>query len=350
MTTVDEVRAIRESVGLSRLDHVCYLRLTGPRAHEVLDRVIAGTLRVRDGQMRHALLLTEDAFPFADAYVGRDDEDLFLLADGADAATLIDHIRRHAPAGAAFDIENRSESHAILALDGPYAWELLGAAIDPEVIGLPYLTFYHREGMLCYRAGKTGEFGYGLVVPREQVAAVEARVRAAGEAFDLRAVSLGALDHCALENFFFNIRREGRERVTPIELQLQWRVSYQKECVGAEALSRRRTEGPTQRLSCLLADGELAPGDTVEADGATIGRAVSAGFSAARDAWVSLALLDVAWAHPGIDDLTVRTASGAAVRARVASPPILLNRSLLVSPQLHSYATRHEAPHPPHRP
>lgn len=346
MSVLEEVRAVRRAVGFSRLDHVRHLRVTGPRAYEALDRVVAGALRVRDGQMRHALLLTSDAFPYADAYVGRDDEDFFLLAEGPDAASLEEHLREHAPEGADFAVEDRTTSHAILALDGPYAWELLGAAVDPEVIGLPYLTFYHREGMVCYRAGKTGEFGYGLVVPRDQAAAVEDRVRAAGAAFDLRDVGLAALDHCALENFFFNIRREGREQVTPIELQLQWRVSYRKDCVGAEALRRRRAEGPAQRLTCLVVDGEVAIGATVDADDAPIGRVVNAGFSEVRGAWLALALLDLAWAHPGIDGLSVRD-GGAASPARTVTPPVLLNRSLLVSPQLHSYATRDETPVPP---
>jgi glycine cleavage system aminomethyltransferase T len=342
MTLAAAVEAIRSSVALSRLDHVCLVHVRGEDAFDVLDRVVPAQLRVRDGQLLHTLLLDDDAHPVADLYVGRDDEDYFLLAEGPEAGELTALLRRHSPEGADVAIEDGSATHAILGLDGPYAWELLGAALDPEVIGLPYLTFYHRPEAICYRAGKTGEYGYGLIVPRDGVDALEARLRAAGAAYDLRDAGLDALDQCALENWFFNIRREGRARVTPVELQLQWRVSHRKTFTGSEALRRRRADGARERLTCLVADGAMAVGDSVASEDGAIGRIVNAGWSDTRGEWVALALLDIAWAYPGIGDLT----AGGAV-ARTVSPPLLMNRSLAVSPQLHSWFTRHEHATPP---
>lgn len=342
MTLAAEVEAIRSSVALSRLDHVRLLRVRGEDAYDALDRAVPAQLRVRDGQLLHTLLLDDDAHPVADVYVGRDDEDFFLLAEGADAAELTALLRRHVADGADVTIEDGSATHAILGLDGPYAWELLGAAVDPEVIGLPYLTFYHRPEAICYRAGKTGEYGYGLIVPREGLDALESRLRATGAAYELRDASLDALDQCALENWFFNIRREGRERVTPVELQLQWRVSHRKTFTGSDALRRRRAEGARERLTCLVADGAMTVGDTIMSEDGAIGRVVNAGWSDTRGEWVALALLDLAWAYPGIGELT---AGGAT--ARTVSPPLLMNRSLAVSPQLHSWFTRHEHATPP---
>ncbi|MEO7367008.1 MAG: glycine cleavage T C-terminal barrel domain-containing protein [Gemmatimonadaceae bacterium] len=347
MTLADEVHAIRHGVALSRLEHVRYLRVTGARAFEALDRVVSGPLRVRDGQLMHSLLLSDDARPFADIYLARDDEEFFLLAEGPSAADLVDHLRRHFPADGSVSVEDCTTTFAILGLDGPYAWELLGATIDPEVIGLPYLTFYHHRSSLCYRAGKTGEYGYGMIVPQAEASALEARMRAVGEAFDLQTVGLDALDQCALENWFFNIRREGREQVTPIELQLQWRVSYKKHFVGSEALTRRRADGALTRLTCIIADGTVAVGDSVFVDGDPIGRVVNAGYSDSRKEWVALALIDIGWAYPGIDCTSAPAGSTSSFHARTISPPVLQNRSLAVSPQLHSYSTRAEYPFPP---
>jgi aminomethyltransferase len=347
MSLSDDIYAIRHGVGLSRLDHVRYLRVTGARAFEALDRVVSGPLRVRDGQLMHSLLLTDDARPFADIYLARDDEEFFMLSEGPSSDELVDHLRRHFPADGSVSVEDRTATSAILGLDGPYAWELLGATIDPEVIGLPYLTFYHHRSSLCYRAGKTGEYGYGMIVPRADADALEARMRSAGEMFDLRAVGLDALDQCALENWFFNIRREGREPVTPIELQLQWRVSYRKQFVGSDALTRRRADGARTRLTCIIADGAVAVGDSVFVDGNPIGRVVNAGYSHIREEWVALALIDIAWAYPGIDCTTAAGGATASVRAHTISPPVLQNRSLAVSPQLHSYSTRGEYSAPP---
>ena len=59
---------------------------------------------------------------------------------------------------------------------------------------------------------------------------------AAGRRFELLEVSQAALDQCALENWFFNIRREGKAGLTPLELGLQWRLASGKNFVGAKAV------------------------------------------------------------------------------------------------------------------
>jgi aminomethyltransferase len=345
MSFAEECIALRESVGISRLDDLAHVRIRGADAWERLDGVLPGRLKLRDGQLLLTLLLDDDGLPLADAYLGWDDEEFFMLADGLAPEALVEHLRRHFPAEHGFEVEDRSASHAIVALDGPFAWELLGAGLDPEAIGLPYLSFYHGDGWLCYRAGRTGEYGYGIIVEAGAAAALEARLVDAGRAFDARRVGLQALDQCALENWFFNVRREGRAAVTPIELQLQWRVVYDKDYVGAEALRRRRRDGPRQRLTTLLASADIATGEDVMLDGRVVGRVVNAGFSPVRGDWVALALLDIACAHPGI---AAFRCGADAVPCRSVAPPLLNNRSLAVSPQLHSYQTRHEIDFPDH--
>ncbi len=340
MPLPDAAHALRHSVALSRLDDVRYVRLEGAGAWEALDRLCASDLYLRDGQLLHGLLLEESGHPFADCYVGRDDEAYLLLLEGPTAEELAAHLARHVPAPATKVARDLTAEVRILGLDGPYAWELLGAVAGPDAIGLPYLTFFHLNDWLVYRAGKTGEYGYGFVVPAAAAPALEERILAAGADFDLAVADRAALDQCALENWFFDIRREGRAGVTPIELQLQWRVSSRKSFVGDEALRQQRAGGVRRRLTCLVGPGPYAAGDPVRLEGTVAGSVVNAGASAARGDWAAAALVDLEWAHPGLP-FTVDH-GGDAVPARSVSPPLLNNRSLHVSPQLHSYATRSE--------
>lgn len=346
MALREAVRAIRHAVAVSRPE-LRYVRLTGPDAWDALDRLCAGDLYVRDGQLLQGLLLDEDARPFADCYVGRDDEDYFLLCEGPGAGALEAHLARHLPEGADAAYADLTDAHAIIGLDGPFAWELLAALAGADAIGLPFLTFYHHEDWIVARAGKTGEYGYVLVVPRGSAPAVEERLAAAGPALGAARAGQDALDQCALENWFFSIRHEGRLDVTPLELQLQWRVSPRKAFVGSEALRRRREAGIRRRITTLVGPGPLAAGDTVRLGPAEVGRIVNAGRSEARGDWVALALLDIAWAHPGLAFAVSPAAGGGAVAARSVSPPVINNRSLHVSPQLHSYATRGDVAFPP---
>jgi len=347
MGVPEEVAAIRQSAALSRMDHVRCVCVRGERAYEALDGVVTSDLRVRDGQMIHSLLLEDDGRIVADIHLGRDGEEFLIFSEGPDSVELQDYLHRHLGAAGA-EFEDWSQARALLMINGPYAWELLALLLGGDVVGLPYLTLFHFDDGICFRAGKTGEYGYGILIPRENLESLWMRLLEMGRALDVTVAGLDALDQCALENWYFNIRREGREPVTPVEVQLQWRVSNRKSYVGSECVARRRQEGPRQRITCLVTEGPIAVGDAIEIDGSPVGWVVNAGHSSTLDRWVSLGLLDIRWAHSGLDVFRVRAAGGE-VGARTMSPPLVNNRSLHVSPQIHSYATRHEFTFPPLR-
>jgi glycine cleavage system aminomethyltransferase T len=337
--------AIRRSVALSRMDHVFCLALHGEESFDALRRLCPADLFVRDKGMLHTLLLREDAAPFADLYVCRDDEDALLLLEGPTAPELLEHLARQLPAGVR--VEDLGETCGLLGLNGPYAWELMAELVGPEVVGLPYLSFFRDRGWTCFRAGKTGEYGYDLLVPRDQLEPTVARIVELGANLDLGFASLEALDQCALENWFFNIRREGRAPgITPLELQLQWRVSpTRRDYLGAEALRARRAQGAQARLTAVSAPASIAAGDPVGFEGERVGELLNTGASLRGD-WVGLALLELPFAHPGIDRFVASTSAGE-VPLRSLSPPLIPNRSLFINLQADSYRTRCDRPLPP---
>lgn len=356
-----EVRALREGVALSALPHVACLRVTGDAAHDVLDRVVPADLFVRDGQIRHTLLLREDGTPLVDLYLCGDDDGFLLIGEGMPAGDLLTHLRAHVPAGAAADIVDLGETHTMLSINGPFAWELLAAVEGPDVIGLPYLTFYRPcSDRITFRAGKTGEFGYDLLVPHADAQALWERIVIAGRPLDLALAGADALWHCQLENWFFNIHREGRAGLTPIELQLQWRVSPTKDYVGAAALRERRRSGAAQRVTALQAKGPISAGDELVFEGEPIGRVLHAEPSITiGDRHVGIGLLRAEYAHSGIDRYAaargepgtdarpgITTNARALEPVRTVSAPFVNNRSLHVNPQKHTYALRSEIPFP----
>lgn len=338
--------AVRTSVALSAQPHVRCLRVSGEGAFQAVDRVCPRELFVRDSQMMHTLMLDEAGTTAADVYVCRDDEAFILLVEERPGFSAHDHLR--AAAGPGVAIQPLDGTHQLVSLDGPYAWELMAELVGPHVVGLPYMSFFHGEGWTCFRAGKTGEYGYALLVESARAAGLVARIQELGRPFDLGEVGLDVLDQCALENGFFNIRREGSAGLTPLELQLQWRVSRRKEgFVGAEALARHRQEPARRRLQCLIAPEPLAAGEPVSFAGQPVGTVLNAGLSPSLGAWAALAILELPFAYPGVD---LEVGAGPARRARTAVPPLLINRSLLVSPHRDSYHSRTARDLPPLEP
>jgi sarcosine oxidase subunit alpha len=345
VTLGTQVRVLRSSAGLSRQGDLALVHVDGPGAFDRLERACARRLHLREGQVRHTLLLRDDAAVFADVYVGSADDGFYVIAEGPEEAELLawlEAVGERAPPAARAELRGLSSERVALGIDGPYAWEVAAALLGPTVLGMPYLTVLRRADVLCMRAGKTGEYGYVLLCPAPEAEALEARLAEIGRDFELVSVTREALDVCALENGHFSMRTprplRGGQPLTPIELQLQWRVSYDKEFVGAEALRARRAAGPNVRTTTFLADGPVSTGQTVERDGAGVGEILTACFSPTLDRWIGSALLSLRTAHPHVP-LSAVSAAGRTPLV-TCTTPLVDNASLHVDPHKHSFATR----------
>src|SRR5215813_2820343 len=333
--------------------HVRAIELAGAGAMELLDRLTTSRLFVREGQMLHTLLLDEKANVFADAFLCLDEEAWLLLCEGPSLDELLRHleqVRHEISSKAEISVTDLLADQVLWSVDGPYAWELCTALLGPEVLGAPYLSFLRLSGITCFRAGKTGEYGYLLLVPRALADATWTRIWGLGKALGLAEADVAALDQCALENWHFSIRALGERQwtgeLTPGELQLRWRVDGRKEFLGSEALRRRLSAGIVQRVTCFVANAPVAPGQAIVLDQEHVGSVLHAGWSSTRGDWVGWALLDVAVASPGVDRFRVSAVDGP-VPIRTHSPPLLDNRSLFVDPRKHRYSTRAGDDFPP---
>ena len=346
MSREDEYRSVRHGAALSRMDHVGLLRLEGDDSIEAVDAVCSGDLWVRDGRMLQTLILDEQGQPIADVYVCPDDAACFLMVEGITTEELSACLARHADADLEFELRDLRPEHELLSLHGPYAWEVLSKWLTPDIIGLPYLSFYRFDRGICFRAGKTGEYGYDLVIRSEDAEHARRELLELLSSFGGAEVSLQTLDLCALENGFFSVRHGSIEGLTPLELQLQWCVSTRKQFPGVAAIEERRARGMGRRLTHFVARDGVKTGDALQGPDAPVGEVMTAAFSPSVGGVVGTALLDISVAHPGIDEFFVHDGDST-TPIRTVSSPLLVNRSLFVDPHRHTYATRDDATHPP---
>jgi aminomethyltransferase len=346
MSREDEYRAVRHSAALSRMDHVGLLRLVGDDAMEAVDAVCSGDLWVRDGRMLQTLILDDRGQPLADVYVCPDNDACFLMVEGITTEELSSCLARHVDPDLDLVLEDLRPEHELLSVHGPYAWEVLSRWLTPDIIGLPYLSFYQFDSGICFRAGKTGEYGYDLMLRSEDAGNARGELLELVTSLDGAEVSLETLDLCALENGFFSVRHGSVEGLTPIELQLQWRTSTRKRFPGVAAIEERRAMGIGRRLTHFVARDGVEAGDALRGPEAPVGEVMTAAFSPGVGGVVGAALLDISVAHPGIDQFFVPDRDSACP-IRTVSSPLLRNRSLLVDPHRHIYSTREEATYPP---
>ena len=331
-----QMRALRHSTALFVDERPRVVIVRGERGFAALDRLLPTDLFLRDGAARQSLVLDARARPQADVLVGRREDDHILFAYGADDDTwrlMLDALRAD---GA--ELEERGLESALVAIHGPYAWELLGEALGPDLVPLPYLgvaavDLPSRREALCVRAGRTGEYGYELVVPHADVDALVGRILDVGAAFDIHRIGTEALRIAAIENWFFDAEAVRGLDVTPIELQLSWRLSPHKPFGGRDALAER-AEGGRARLTPLTSSAAIARSDAATFAGREVGRVIRAAFSPLAGQWVGEALVEREHAQPG------RALDIGGARALTVAPPLLDNVSLRVDPRRHTYRER----------
>lgn len=325
-----QYRAIRTSTAIARTGQTHLARLSGEDARAAALWLMPSRLHLRDAQARQSLLLDASGRPIADVVVAADDEDYLLLIDGP--GDPMAHVRANLRGDV--KLTELDATHEVLDVHGPWAWELVSEVLGGDLLALPYLNFFRMDEGLCVRAGRTGEYGYHLLVAREQADAVVARFLAKRADFDLVEVGPDAVALAGFENWFFDARFVP-EGATPVELSLSWRLAPDRDYLGREAVeAHRATPGPRQ--ACVLASGELRAGDRVTLEGEDVGVVTRAALSPSRQAWFASALVAPRLVHAGI-----ALQSGDA-SLRTIAPPLVDNQSLYVDPRRHTFRARDE--------
>lgn len=335
-------RALREQVGISRSTHTLAVRVSGADTFPLLERLCSSDLSMRDGRMLQTLILSPEGAPAADLFVCADDEDCLLLVEGltfAELRAVADAPETRAdddPPGTDVQLTDLSLTHEVLGVDGPYAFELLADVIGTDVLGLPYASFFTVPGGHCFRAGKSGEYGYLLLLERSAAEATWQALRGHLPRFGGVELTLGDLDLAALENGFFSLRHAPGTTLVPAELQLSWRTSRRKVFRGSEAAFRPAS----QRLVHFVSPHPVERGSAVSLDGEPVGSVHACLFSHLLGAHVGLLHLQERVAHPGLF-LHAQTVGSRATLA-TCSVPWLHNRSLYVNPRESRYVARDE--------
>ena len=293
-----EHAAVRDSVGLFDVSHLGKASVRGPGAAAHVDATLTNALgRIAAGGAQYSMLCNEDGGVVDDLIVYlRGDDNVFLVPNAANAASVVAGLRSDAPGDG--DVVDEHEEFAVIAVQGPRSADVLTALGLP--VDMPYMAFVDvqwdgRPVTVC-RSGYTGERGYELVPRWDDAADLWDALLAAGEPHQVRACGLGARDTLRTEMGYPLHGQDLSPTISPVQARLGWAVGWDKPAFsGREALVAERADGPHRRLWGLLATDRgiprahmavLRPG-THEA----VGEVTSGTFSPTLRQGIGLALL-----------------------------------------------------------
>ncbi|HBE69688.1 MAG TPA: hypothetical protein DDW52_16200 [Planctomycetaceae bacterium] len=343
-----EYNAIRESVAISDNCHYGKFVVRGADAQDAVNLVVlADVARLAIGRATWTFLLRSDGSLICDAYVLCTGDDYIILTEGASPETVREHLTGAMEEHAA-SVEDITTTTAIIAIDGPYAWELLKQLVGVRILGLRYLEFIDDQKLgdndvRIIRSGKTGEFGYQLLMDAKHVTSVWSHLVEGGAELDVAPAGAEVLSLCRMENRFINMHREGADARNPLEINCRVMIDEEKdEFIGYEALEEATQSPLERRVIGIVVEGDASQvpslGAEVKVEDEVLGRVVNSGFSRQLGKPIALAALDAEVAYVG---LTLAVAAGESMLdCKTVSAPFIYNKSLTVRPQEDSYKTR----------
>ena len=303
----DEHRAVRRAAGLFDVSHMGQVEVSGRDALKFVQHLTvndAATLEV--GQAQYSLMCLETGGVIDDLLVYRLDESRYLLVvNGARRAVDLEwiHGRQSVFDVAAADL---ADEHALIALQGPRAEEILARLAGRELTGL--LPNRHAVGRIdgtdamVSRTGYTGEDGFEIRARATAAPSLWQALLEAGSASGLQAAGLGARDSLRLEVGYPLYGADLDEEHTPLEAGLGWAVKTEKGgFVGRDALRGQRHGGVARRLRGIRLEekGFPRPGYLVVAGGREIAEVTSGTVSPELGCGIALAYLPVQHAEIG---------------------------------------------------
>jgi len=262
---LEEHTAVRGAVGVFDVSHLGKVRVAGAGAAALVNSTLTNDLgRIGPGRAQYTLCCDPSTGGIVDdliAYLHGDDE-VLLVPNAANSAEVARRLAAAAPSGV--EVRDEHADHAVLAVQGPLADEVLAGAGLP--VGHDYMSFVVAEhdgsAVVVCRTGYTGERGYELLVPAEGAGALWDALLAVGtsDGGSPRPCGLGARDTLRTEMGYPLHGQDISLDTTPNEARLGWAVGWGKPAFwGREVLLAEREKGPRRLLRGLVARGRGIP-------------------------------------------------------------------------------------------
>ena len=240
---VAEHTAVRERVGIFDVSHLGKARVSGPGAVDFVNSCFTNDLRrIGPGQAQYTMCLNDQGGVVDDLiqYLVSDEE-VFLIPNAANNATVVDLLRAAAPEG--ITVTDEHESYGVIAVQGSRSDEVLGALGLPT--GHDYMTFveatWEGEPVIVCRTGYTGERGYEVLPSWSATPAVWEALAAAVAAEGGLPCGLGARDTLRTEMGYPLHGNDIGPDITPVMGGAAWAVGWDKDTFwGKDAVAAQR--------------------------------------------------------------------------------------------------------------
>lgn len=307
-----EHEAVRNDAGLFDVSHMGELFVEGKDALDYLQYITCNNVaKLKIGRAQYSALLNDRGGVIDDIIVYALAENRFLLCvNASNVAIDFAWCRQHAKE---FDVrvEDQSKQFGQVALQGPKAVEILKSLpdLDKRVLELTYFSVLELDSpygrIIVARTGYTGEDGFEIFVPNDNIVPLWNDIIASGSPLGLLPCGLGARDTLRLEACYPLHGHELSPDISALESGLGWIVKFgAKDFIGKEALLAEKQRGVKRTLCGFFVTGKglVREGTLLEdASGVVQGEVTSGTLTPTLNRSLGLAFVPAHLAKPGTE-------------------------------------------------
>ena len=284
----DEVRGVRERVGIADITAFASFEVSGAGSAILLDRLSANRLPARDGGIRLTHMLTELGGIECEMTIARLAPDRFYLTSAIMGQSHdLDWLAQHVDDGEDVTVSDVTDSTGILAVTGPRARDVLapltGADLSNEAFRWLTAAEITVAGVPCLapRMSYVGELGWELHCPIDRLAELYDAVITAGEPHGMVHFGSYAMNVMRIEKAYKAWGSELTTEITPIEARLERFVDLSRPFIGRDATVARRDQAEPLSMVLVYCDVDATDNDirgnepAFDADGNVMGIATS---------------------------------------------------------------------------
>jgi dimethylglycine dehydrogenase len=299
--TAREVKAVRSAVGINELHNFGKYRITGPKARDWLNRIMAGRIP-KIGRLALTPMLSHKGKLLGDFTVSCLADDRFHLT--ASYGAQAQHLRwflQHQEDG--ITIENISDRLNGFQIAGPKSRDLLAACtrdpVDMKFLDVRQMTVGQAK-CTVQRVSYTGDLGYEIFCDPMDQRALWNVLWDNGAAMGITPFGMRAMMSLRLDRFFGSWMNEFSPDYTAAETGMDRFIKWDKDFIGKAAA---HNETPARQLVTFdvdAADADVTAYEPIFIKGEVLGFCTSGGFSHHTGKSIAFGLIPREHANAGL--------------------------------------------------
>lgn len=187
-------------------------------------------------------------------------------------------------------IEDISSCTGLISIQGPHSKNIMESLFKKDFSYLSYMSITKIDNLYIARTGYTGEDGFEIIVPQEEIISLWRKIIEKGKDYKLSLCGLGARDILRIEAGYPLYGNELDETTTPYEASLDW-VVKEKDFIGKEMWQKRKNMVKIKRVGFVMLEKGFPRKDYLifsSDNNKTIGKVTSGTYSPNLDKFIGM--------------------------------------------------------------